>query len=102
MSSGQNRNNGQGRTLSGIPKTMLRLLADGQPHNRAELLACIPNELSDTMAYHLTQVRYYVRPFGFEIICRIVNRGKYWQLARLTPELSRQMLSKIESYTLNE
>jgi hypothetical protein len=55
---------------------MLDLLADGQPHTRAELHALLWDEQGaiTNIQPHLSQLRKVVRPQGGEIICEIANR----------------------------
>lgn len=50
---------------------ILNLLADGKPHARDELLACLWDELSGKAALltHLTRIRRKLEPFGQTIRC---------------------------------
>jgi len=64
---------------------MLNVLADGYPHTREELHACLPDELSALGAIkrHLSGIRKKLRPQGQDIICELRDRRPLYRHVRL-------------------
>ena len=64
---------------------MLAVLADGQPHTRAELHACLVDELGpgSNIRPHLSAIRKKLRPIGQDIICEAVNYKYFYRHIRL-------------------
>lgn len=64
---------------------LLTLLRDGQPHRRKELHACLGDELAGNTAisWHLSKMREYLRPQGYNILCVISRTGIVYQMIRL-------------------
>lgn len=73
------------QALSATQRAMLHVLSDGLPHRRAELHACLPDELARQQAVnvHLTRIRKYLLPHGQTIICELVNRSISYRHVRL-------------------
>lgn len=57
---------------------MLSVLADGMPHTRMELHACLPDELGplSNVWKHVTNIRKILRPRGQDILCELVTAPK--------------------------
>lgn len=57
-------------------RRMLAVLADGQPHARRELRACLFDELgtASNIRFHLCSIRKVLRPLRQDIICEL-HRG---------------------------
>jgi hypothetical protein len=53
-----------------LQEQLLAVLSDGLPHKFAELLACLPDELSgiDALRMTLSRIRAKLRPRGEDII----------------------------------
>ena len=66
-------------------QAMLDVLADGRPHLRKELHACLPDELGPptNIHAHLTAIRKMLRPKGQDIICTLVNGRICYRHVRL-------------------
>jgi len=65
---------------------ILRVLNDGKPHLRDELINLLPNpEFSDRTHFndHLTALRKKIRPLGHEIVCELLNRRVSYRHVRL-------------------
>lgn len=71
-------------TFSWTPtqRRMLAVLADGQPHHKSELQACLPDELS-TIYMHVSNIRAKLRPQGQDIICEYRHQTIYYRHVRL-------------------
>lgn len=54
-------------------KRMLAVLADGKPHRRKELHACLCDEMGplSNIRAHLTHIRKRLRPLGMDIVCQL-------------------------------
>lgn len=68
------------RILPPVQRKMLALLADGKPHSREELQACLADDLGSVrnVAPHVSMMRRVLRPNGEEILCELVaNRICY-------------------------
>ena len=65
-----------------IQQRIRELLGDGKPHKRAELLACIGDELASIQSLNnqLTMMRKVLRVLGLNIVCALVNRSIHYQL----------------------
>jgi hypothetical protein len=66
-------------------RRMLRLLADGRPHPRAELKACLVDELGDwnNVQFHISRIRKRLRPKGQDILCVVANQQISYRHVRL-------------------
>ncbi len=66
-------------------QAMLDILADGLPHTRRELHACLPDELGalSNIQIHLSKMRKTLRQDGEDIICCLVNRSICYRYVRL-------------------
>lgn len=66
-------------------RKMLAVLSDGLPHPRAELHACLNDELQphDHIHPHLDGIRKHIRPKGQDIICQLLNKRCCYRLIRL-------------------
>lgn len=76
------------REFTKTEQRILRLLDDGEPHTRAEVFACLGDELARLAAIrnHICKLRAKLRPRGRDVICML--RGKsicYIQVRRLRP-----------------
>jgi DNA-binding response OmpR family regulator len=56
-------------------RAMLQVLHDGKLHTRAELHACLPDELAPLRAiqFHISRLRAKLRPHGHDIICGLLH-----------------------------
>lgn len=52
---------------------IVNALADGEPHSREELLACLDDELAGkgALAVHMCNIRRKLKPYGQTIVCQI-------------------------------
>ena len=66
-------------------QAMLDVLADGLPHTREELHACLPDELGPlgNIRRHLVAIRKVLRPKGHDIVCERVRRRSHYRHVRL-------------------
>ena len=64
---------------------MLAVLADGQPHTRDELHACLPDELGpgSNIRPHLSAIRKRLRLIGEDVICEWKDRKYLYRHIRL-------------------
>lgn len=64
---------------------MLDTLSDGRPHTRAELHACLADELGSTsnISSHLSEIRKALRPKGQDIVCQYYRRTFMYRWVRL-------------------
>lgn len=64
---------------------MLTILADGLPHRREELHACLPDDLGDlsNIKAHLTAIRKAIRPQGRDVACELLGGVICYRLVRL-------------------
>lgn len=54
------------------------LLKDGMPHSKAELIACLWDEMGtiETVQVHLTKIRKVLRPIGQDILVEYLPPGR--------------------------
>ncbi len=70
-----------------IQRKMLAILADGMPHRKQELFACL--SVSDdqipwsNIRRHMTPLRKHLRPKGHDIICMLIDGSWQYRLVRL-------------------
>ncbi len=66
-------------------QAMLDVLADGLPHTRKELHACLPDELGALVNIqpHLCKLRKRLQQDGEDVICCLVNRSICYRYVRL-------------------
>jgi hypothetical protein len=64
---------------------MLKVLSDGMPHSKAELHACLPDELSrpNSILRHLVDIRKVLRPRGQDVLCEYRDRARFYRWVRL-------------------
>jgi hypothetical protein len=64
---------------------MLKVLSDGLPHSKAELHACLPDELSrpNSILRHLVDIRKVLRPRGQDVLCEYRDRARFYRWVRL-------------------
>ena len=64
---------------------ILQVLADGLPHRKEELHACLPDELGplSNIKKHLAGIRQAIRPSGHDIVCVYFHRRTHYQRVRL-------------------
>ena len=76
-------------------KRILDLLADGLPHSRYEIHACLDDELSALRAIrrHISVIRQSHRAKDQDIVCEIYNRTVHYRHVRLL----RRKPSKVSS-----
>lgn len=57
---------------------ILAVLADGRPHSRAEILACLDDELAMPTAifFHISNIRKKLAPFGQTVLCLTSTRAQ--------------------------
>lgn len=72
-------------TWTPTQRRMLRVLADGLPHRREELHACLVDDLGalSNIQPHLSDIRKTLRPRGEDIVCEIVSRRICYRHVRL-------------------
>ena len=66
-------------------RRILRVLADGLPHTKDELFACLEDELQDknNVSVHVSRMRLKMRPSGHDIV-NVFRMGSYkYQHVRL-------------------
>lgn len=70
------------RNLRPTERKILELLSDGEPHSKAELRACIEDELAADGALHwwISRVRKAL-PNGHIIVCEFRNRKIHYRWA---------------------
>ena len=66
-------------------EAILRVLADGQPHSKLELHACLTDPLANvtTIQRHISCIRRVLRPLGEEIICEFATRRCFYRWVRI-------------------
>lgn len=54
-------------------RRILKVLSDGQPHTRAELMKCLWDELASpaAMRQHIINIRPKIAPLGQTIVCEM-------------------------------
>lgn len=64
---------------------ILEVLKDGVPHEPAELLLCLNNDMSTkhNLVPHLNSIRKQLRPAGQDIICKSLGRRVQYVWIRL-------------------
>lgn len=69
-----------------VQRRILKVLADGEPHDRAELHACLVDDLGplSNIRVHLTRLRKKLRPQGQDIRCEMLGGQVYYRQVRLT------------------
>lgn len=65
---------------------IMRVLADGQPHRKEEIHACLPDELGalNNVQMHISNIRKKLRPVGQGIHCDRVDTISWYRLVRYT------------------
>lgn len=71
--------------LTPTQRRMLKVLADGLPHSREELHACLDDELGpvSNIKAHLTYLRRKLRPRGEDIFCVRTFGGMHYRYVRI-------------------
>lgn len=71
--------------LTPTQKKMLQLLSDGMPHSRAEVHACLPDELgARTNIYpHLSGIRRQLKEIGEAILVEFIRGRLHFRHVRL-------------------
>ena len=72
-------------TYTPTQQAILKVLADGKPHKRGELIACLPDPLNRTpnnLKPHLAALRRLLRPQGGDIVCVLRYRQIHHQHVR--------------------
>lgn len=71
--------------LTPTERKILDVLSDGLPHTRAEVHACLPDELGDmsNVWVHISNLRGKLRATGRDVACVYRNRRRHYQLFRL-------------------
>lgn len=66
-------------------KAILQVLSDGLPHSKAELHACLPDELGklSNITWHLAEIRKVLRPRGQDVLCEYRDRARLYRWVRL-------------------
>ena len=64
---------------------IIRLLADGLPHRREEVHACLDDELSqiESIYPHISKLRRKIQPSGQDILAVTTGRITFYQQVRL-------------------
>lgn len=65
-------------------KRILAVLADGEPHLRNEVFACLQDPLAKPKSIHnhLCTLRIKLRYRGQEILCQLIGRSLYYRQVR--------------------
>lgn len=76
--------NGNGK-LPPTQQRMLDLLSDGKPHKKLELKGLLWDEHANvnTIQYHISYLRKYVRGRGQEVICELYGFSVRYRLVEL-------------------
>jgi hypothetical protein len=76
-----------GTKLTPTQRRMLSLLADGLPHTREELHACLNDEQADLSSIQgpISNLRKLMRPHGHDIICELHKRAISYRHVMLLP-----------------
>ena len=71
--------------LGPTQKRILRLLQDGKPHKRDELLACLDDKLAGyrNLQPHLVGIKKVLRPTGEDILCVYLQSTFWYQHVKL-------------------
>jgi hypothetical protein len=71
--------------LTPTEQRIANVLADGMPHRRRELLACLqdPEAELNALRVHLCNLRAKLRPIGQDILCELSDRGLFYRQVRL-------------------
>lgn len=95
--------------LTPTQKAMLCVLADGRPHTREELFACLPSSQGLTseqqaeaaglgalsnIQNHITAIRKVVCPQGEDVLCVLHKRTICYRYVKLLNPLARKGLAK--------
>ncbi len=66
-------------------RRLLALLADGRPHSRAELHACLDDDLAAPRAiqFHVSRLRGKLRPAKQTVVCEIHRGAPHYRHVRL-------------------
>lgn len=69
---------------------MLVILADGRPHTREELHACLHDELGplSNIQMHVSNIRRKLQPLGYDIVCIVEHRQHRYRWVRLLGDVS--------------
>lgn len=75
----------EGNGFTATQRKMLAVLADGLPHSRHELKACLYDDQGhySNVRVHLSSIRQKIRPRGQDIICEYYKRTLYYRHVRL-------------------
>jgi len=75
----------EGNGFTPTQRRIVDALADGEVHDRDELVACIEDELAvwKNVSPHLTAIRKKLRLDRRDIICQVVNRRFMYRLVGL-------------------
>ncbi len=79
-----------GTRFTPIQRAMLDVLADGHPHTREELHACLYDDMGamSNIRAHLTNLRKKLRPAGRDVACERVNGIVRYRLLSPVPSQS--------------
>lgn len=71
--------------LTPTQRKIMDLLNDGEPHVRADLLACLWDELGSlgTVRVHVHHLRKLLKPLDRDIVTRMIGRTLYYQQVRI-------------------
>lgn len=74
-----------GRDFTETQLKILKVLSDGRSHTKAELQACVPDELASISALqvHISRLRKKLQPAGEDILCVFVARSFQYRHVRL-------------------
>ena len=73
------------REYTPTERRILAVLADGQPHGKAELHKCLEDDLSkpESVRTHIHRLRPKLRRFGQDILGEYRNRACFYRQIRL-------------------
>lgn len=82
---GSNGTHPEGVSYTPTQRRLLDVLADGMPHRREELHACLGDELSsrNNLEVHLTHLRKRLNRQGLHVVCESNGKWSRYRLVRL-------------------
>lgn len=81
-----------------VEQRIMRLLADGKPHTREEVHACLADRMAplEAIKKHMTNIRKVVEPYGETVLCRMYYHKLRYQWVKLLRKPTPYYLDKEE------
>jgi hypothetical protein len=72
-------------TFTETETKILRVLKDGEPHVRQDLIEALPDKDHSlgSLSMHLCNLRRKTRPKGYDVICQLLHRRIYYRAIKL-------------------